>query len=110
MKLQLFFLNLCMLESSASFARTVLVSEGSRINVYILLDTSGSITKQDFDLSRNATIALIRKVCVSQAYLLQQVWVKDRDNFFLFGGIVFSCLPLSVGLKHRPHVFFVFSF
>lgn len=49
-------------ESSASFARTVLVSEGSRINVYILLDTSGSITKQDFDLSRNATIALIRKL------------------------------------------------
>ncbi|XP_034089092.1 complement C2 [Gymnodraco acuticeps] len=49
-------------ESSASFARTVLVSEGSRINFYILLDTSGSITKQDFDLSRNATIALIRKL------------------------------------------------
>ncbi|XP_032366788.1 complement C2 [Etheostoma spectabile] len=45
-----------------SFARTLRVAEGSRMNVYILLDTSGSITKADFELSRSATIALIRKL------------------------------------------------
>ncbi|XP_070827162.1 complement C2 [Chaetodon trifascialis] len=44
------------------FGRTVRVAEGSRLNVYILLDTSGSIRKQDFELSRDATIALIRKL------------------------------------------------
>ncbi|XP_029301612.1 LOW QUALITY PROTEIN: complement C2 [Cottoperca gobio] len=48
--------------SGESFARTFRVSKGSRMNVYILLDTSGSITKQDFELSRKATIALIRKL------------------------------------------------
>uniref|UniRef100_A0A8D2ZDR7 C3/C5 convertase n=1 Tax=Scophthalmus maximus TaxID=52904 RepID=A0A8D2ZDR7_SCOMX len=47
---------------SGSFGRTVRVADGSRMNVYILLDTSGSIKKQDFELSRNATIALIRKL------------------------------------------------
>ncbi|XP_051252628.1 complement C2 [Dicentrarchus labrax] len=46
----------------ASFGRTFRVAEGSRMNVYILLDTSGSINKEDFDKSRNATIALIRKL------------------------------------------------
>ncbi|XP_042342151.1 complement C2 [Plectropomus leopardus] len=46
----------------ASFGRTIRVSEGSRMNVYILLDTSGSIRKQDFELSRSATIALIKKL------------------------------------------------
>ncbi|XP_034557857.1 complement C2 [Notolabrus celidotus] len=45
-----------------SFARTFRVSEGSRMNVFILLDTSGSITKQDFEKSRDATVALIRKL------------------------------------------------
>ncbi|XP_023256313.1 complement factor B-like [Seriola lalandi dorsalis] len=45
-----------------SFARTVRVAQGSRMNVFILLDTSGSITKEDFELSRDATIALIRKL------------------------------------------------
>ncbi|XP_040901827.1 complement C2 [Toxotes jaculatrix] len=45
-----------------SFGRTIRVSQGSRMNVYILLDTSGSIKKQDFEISRNATIALIRKL------------------------------------------------
>ncbi|XP_040027987.2 complement C2 [Gasterosteus aculeatus] len=47
---------------TGSFARTFRVAEGSRMNVYILLDTSGSIKKQDFELSRSATIALIRKL------------------------------------------------
>lgn len=46
-----------------SFARTFNVEKGSRMNVYILLDTSGSIKKQDFEISRNATISLIKKVC-----------------------------------------------
>ncbi|KAI3354557.1 hypothetical protein L3Q82_019056 [Scortum barcoo] len=45
-----------------SFGRTFRVAEGSRMNVYILLDTSGSIKKQDFEVSRNATIALIKKL------------------------------------------------
>ncbi|XP_071351960.1 complement C2 [Trachinotus anak] len=48
--------------SRLSFARTVRVAEGSRMNIYILLDTSGSITKEDFEQSRNAAIALIRKL------------------------------------------------
>ncbi|XP_031716667.1 complement C2 [Anarrhichthys ocellatus] len=48
--------------ATRSFGRTFRVDEGSRMNVYILLDTSGSIRKQDFDLSRKATIALIRKL------------------------------------------------
>ncbi|KAK2846925.1 hypothetical protein Q5P01_009924 [Channa striata] len=45
-----------------TFGRTFRVSEGSRMNVYILLDTSGSIKKQDFEIARNATIALIQKL------------------------------------------------
>lgn len=46
----------------ASYQRTIEISEGSRLNVFILLDTSGSITKADFELSRSATISLIRKL------------------------------------------------
>ncbi|KAM7413560.1 hypothetical protein PAMA_020775 [Pampus argenteus] len=49
-------------KKKVTFARTFRVAEGSRMNVYILLDTSGSIKKQDFEKSRNATIALIRKL------------------------------------------------
>ncbi|KAM3875295.1 complement C2 [Diretmus argenteus] len=45
-----------------SFGRTLRVTDGSRMNIYILLDTSGSITKEDFDKSRHATIDLIRKL------------------------------------------------
>ncbi|XP_035536463.1 complement C2 [Morone saxatilis] len=45
-----------------SFGRTFRVAEGSRMNVYILLDTSGSINTRDFNKSRNATIALITKL------------------------------------------------
>uniref|UniRef100_A0A3Q1HLQ1 C3/C5 convertase n=1 Tax=Acanthochromis polyacanthus TaxID=80966 RepID=A0A3Q1HLQ1_9TELE len=45
-----------------SFGRTFRVIEGSRMNIYILLDTSGSIRKEDFEKSRDATIALIRKL------------------------------------------------
>ncbi|CAJ1066154.1 complement C2 [Xyrichtys novacula] len=46
----------------ASFGRTIRVAEGSRMNVFILLDSSGSIGKQVFEESRKATIALIRKL------------------------------------------------
>nr|AIA08677.1 complement factor B/C2 [Miichthys miiuy] len=45
-----------------NFGRSFRVAEGSRMNVYILLDTSGSITKDAFDKSRDATIALITKL------------------------------------------------
>uniref|UniRef100_A0A3Q2QT83 C3/C5 convertase n=1 Tax=Fundulus heteroclitus TaxID=8078 RepID=A0A3Q2QT83_FUNHE len=47
---------------SRSFGRSFLVAEVSRMNVYILLDTSGSIRKEAFELARNATIALITKL------------------------------------------------
>ncbi len=78
-----------------SFGRTFRVAEGSRMNVYILLDTSGSIKKQDFEISRNATIALIRKVCAKWAHLIQQeMWVKDRQ-FIHTGPLV--CLSSSLG-------------
>ncbi|KAF3847885.1 hypothetical protein F7725_020913 [Dissostichus mawsoni] len=62
------------------------------VNVYILLDTSGSITKQDFELSRNATIALIRKVCVSQAYLLQQMWLDSYEVQLRFHVLSFATM------------------
>lgn len=49
-------------EEDISFGRTIRVGEVSRIHIYVLLDTSGSIKKKDFNLSREATIALISKV------------------------------------------------
>uniref|UniRef100_A0A3Q0S380 C3/C5 convertase n=1 Tax=Amphilophus citrinellus TaxID=61819 RepID=A0A3Q0S380_AMPCI len=49
-------------EESKSFGRTFRVGEVSRMHIYILLDTSGSIQKDEFEKSRNATIALIRKL------------------------------------------------
>uniref|UniRef100_A0A3Q3BHL8 C3/C5 convertase n=1 Tax=Kryptolebias marmoratus TaxID=37003 RepID=A0A3Q3BHL8_KRYMA len=49
-------------KKSGSFGRTFRVAEVSRMHIYILLDTSGSIKKEDFYKSRNATIALIRKL------------------------------------------------
>lgn len=52
----------CVEDDSDSFGRTINVAEGSRLNIYILLDTSGSIKEKDFDRSKEATIALIRKV------------------------------------------------
>lgn len=51
-----------LLEEGISFGRTIRVGEVSRMHIYILLDTSGSIKKKDFNLSREATIALIKKV------------------------------------------------
>lgn len=49
-------------DARMSFGRTFRVADVSHMNVYILLDTSGSIKKEDFNLSRSATIALIRKL------------------------------------------------
>ncbi|KAG8002205.1 Complement C2, partial [Nibea albiflora] len=49
-------------QKNTNFGRSFRVAEGSRMNVYILLDTSGSITKDAFDKSREATIALITKL------------------------------------------------
>lgn len=51
------------LNSEIEQGRKLIITEGSRINIYILLDTSGSIRKEDFELSKEATIALIRKAC-----------------------------------------------
>lgn len=45
-----------------TFGRTIRVADAGRMHVYILLDTSGSIKKDDFELSRKATAALIRKL------------------------------------------------
>ena len=58
---------MCVQGEGPSFGRAFRVGEVSRMNVYILLDTSGSIKKEDFEVSRNATIALIRKVCTKRA-------------------------------------------
>ncbi|XP_030634669.1 complement factor B isoform X2 [Chanos chanos] len=44
-----------------SFGRTFNMADG-RINVFILLDTSGSITQKHFDEARDATASLIRKL------------------------------------------------
>ncbi|KAM8769439.1 complement factor B [Acanthopagrus schlegelii] len=49
-------------KSGRSFGRSFRVAEVSRMNVYILLDTSGSIATRDFEKSREATVALIRKL------------------------------------------------
>ncbi|XP_071753337.2 complement C2 [Centroberyx gerrardi] len=49
-------------KKKVTFGRTVRVTDGSRINIYILLDTSGSITKEGFQKSRDATVDLIRKL------------------------------------------------
>lgn len=60
----------CVLEETVSFGRSINVAEGSRLNIYILLDTSGSIKPKGFHEARDATIALINKVF----YLLASTW------------------------------------
>ncbi|XP_034023779.1 complement C2 [Thalassophryne amazonica] len=45
-----------------SYARTIHVSEGSLLNIYVLLDTSGSIKEDSFNEARKATMALITKL------------------------------------------------
>lgn len=66
-------LSLCVQAEVMNFGRTFNVAKGSRMNIYILLDTSGSIQKQDFDVARNATIALIRKVCEQKQKLYSHI-------------------------------------
>lgn len=50
------------LAETATYGRTINVAEGSRLNIYILLDTSGSIKPEAFNAAKEATIALISKV------------------------------------------------
>lgn len=72
-----------------SFGRTFNVAEGSRMNVYILLDTSGSIKKRDFEISRNATISLIKKVCENWTF-------SHTDQLvYFFSQSVATCLLSS---------------
>ncbi|XP_073719070.1 complement C2 isoform X2 [Misgurnus anguillicaudatus] len=44
-----------------SFGRSLKVAEG-RLNIFILLDTSGSITQEGFQHAKNATIKLVEKL------------------------------------------------
>uniref|UniRef100_A0A667Y8Z0 Si:ch1073-280e3.1 n=1 Tax=Myripristis murdjan TaxID=586833 RepID=A0A667Y8Z0_9TELE len=55
-----------------SFGRTIRVAKGSRLNIYILLDSSGSISKEDFESAKIATIKLIKKVSTTKP-LLQEL-------------------------------------
>uniref|UniRef100_A0A672QA57 C3/C5 convertase n=1 Tax=Sinocyclocheilus grahami TaxID=75366 RepID=A0A672QA57_SINGR len=48
-------------KKAQSLGRTVRVAEG-RLNVFILLDTSASISQESFHLAKNATIQLVRKL------------------------------------------------
>ncbi|XP_023689289.2 complement factor B [Paramormyrops kingsleyae] len=48
-------------KKTVSYGRTIRVAEDS-LNIYILLDTSGSITKENFEHARNAAIRLIQKL------------------------------------------------
>ncbi|XP_016383624.1 complement C2 isoform X2 [Sinocyclocheilus rhinocerous] len=48
-------------KQAQSLGRTVRVAEG-RLNVFILLDTSASISQESFHLAKNATIQLVRKL------------------------------------------------
>ncbi|KAM9468505.1 complement C2 [Clarias gariepinus] len=43
------------------FGRTLKVADG-RLNIFILMDTSGSIKKEDFEKAKQATASLIRKL------------------------------------------------
>uniref|UniRef100_A0A671NTH4 C3/C5 convertase n=1 Tax=Sinocyclocheilus anshuiensis TaxID=1608454 RepID=A0A671NTH4_9TELE len=48
-------------KQAQSLGRTVRVADG-RLNVFILLDTSASISQESFHLAKNATIQLVRKL------------------------------------------------
>lgn len=51
----------CPCVPGVTFGRTLRVADG-RMNVFILMDTSGSISKTHFNLARGAIADLIRKV------------------------------------------------
>lgn len=81
----------CVLGSA--FGRTLRVSDG-RMNVFILMDTSGSISKTHFNLARDAIAALIRKVLLSfmsPQTLRTQIKPSPRLNS-TFNGVSFLCL------------------
>lgn len=61
------------------------------MNIYILLDTSGSIQKEDFDVSRNATIALIRKVCAKKQKIYSHILAQRVCNVH----VLFIFLPVG---------------
>jgi hypothetical protein len=48
------------------YGRMIIVEDHSRLNIYILLDTSGSLV-ESFDKVRQSAISLIRKVCTLTA-------------------------------------------
>ncbi|XP_018598425.1 complement C2 isoform X1 [Scleropages formosus] len=78
------------LKRKVSFGRTIQVADG-RLNIYILLDTSGSINKENFDSAKSATISLIQKLdsyevdmkfhVISYATDVKVI-LSIRDNFF----------------------------
>ncbi|KAK6470062.1 complement factor B [Huso huso] len=46
----------------ASYGRRVQITDDGKLNIYILLDASGSISTKDFEEAKNATISLIEKL------------------------------------------------
>ncbi|KAJ0022390.1 hypothetical protein NQD34_009880 [Periophthalmus magnuspinnatus] len=60
-------------DKTANFQRSIGISAGSRLNVFIVLDTSGSITATDFNSSRKATIDLIRKLATYEVQIRYHV-------------------------------------
>ena len=66
------------------------MADVSHMNIYILLDTSGSIRKEEFEVSRNATIALIRKVRTKGSHF-RRLDLKFQSAFFF--------LALSANMK-----------
>ncbi|XP_076000051.1 complement C2 [Genypterus blacodes] len=49
-------------QKETQHGRKLIMTDGSRMNIYILMDTSGSISKEDFKSSKGATVALIEKL------------------------------------------------
>lgn len=54
------------------------------MNVYILLDTSGSIQKKDFEISQDATISLIKKVCKNRRVRHTGLYLLSVGKLFIF--------------------------
>uniref|UniRef100_W5MHP3 C3/C5 convertase n=1 Tax=Lepisosteus oculatus TaxID=7918 RepID=W5MHP3_LEPOC len=48
-------------KGTGSFGRTIRIEDDGKLNVYILLDTSGSINPKYFDEAKDAVLTLIRK-------------------------------------------------
>lgn len=54
------------------------------MNVYILLDTSGSIQKKDFEISRDAIISLLKKVCKNRRLRHIYLYLLSVGEPFIF--------------------------